>query len=214
MSFITARSHVTGSSVRRLTLTAQSRRSATTNATTNRSSIQTFLSWPIDVIELGLRVENEWSLKLRLRNIVSDPELEDWSAGRGQHAQFSSGERSLIPLASERLIAETSTAIVDSVICRQVRLVRKVIVLHRRIKKLREYMKEEVMREVQQLYNAQHAHIVRLVGTYVIENQLAILTYPMADWNLDQFLHGPPTSFQDEERRDALQRFFDAWPRS
>ncbi|KAJ8110920.1 hypothetical protein OPT61_g6356 [Boeremia exigua] len=202
-SFVTAFTHGTASSSRG----SFDRRSAITTATTNRSSIQTFLSWPSDDIRSGIEQENEWSLKLRLRDIVSDPELEDWSGGRGQHAQFSSEERDLIPLIPERPIARTSTAVVDSVICRRVRLVRKVIEL-RKSKKLRETMQEEVMREVQQLYNAQHAHIVRLVGSYMIENQLAILTYPRAEWNLEQFLSSVPASFSAEERRVTLQRFF------
>lgn len=206
-SFVTAYTHGTGSSLRRSIVTAQSRRSAITNATTNRSSIQTFLSWPSNALEGGAEEENEWSLKLRLRNIVSDPELADWSGGRGQHAQFSSEEQDLIPLVSERPIAETSTAVVDSVICRRVRLVRKVIKLGKN-RKMRDNMQEEVMREVQQLYNAQHAHIVRLVGTYVIQNQLAILIYPRAEWNLEHFLSNPPASFGDEELKDALRRFF------
>lgn len=66
---------------------------------------------------------------------------------------------------------------VDAVICRQVRLVRKVIML-KYSKRLREAREEEAMSEVQQLYRAQHAHIVRLVGTYIIDRELAILTYP------------------------------------
>lgn len=206
-SFVTAFTHGTGSSVRRSIPSAQSRRSAITTATTNRSSIQTFLSWPTVAFDNGIKEENEWSLKLRLRNIVSDPELEDWSEGRGQHAQFSPEERDLIPLILERPIGRGSTAVVDSVICRRVRLVRKVIKL-KHSKKLREALQEEAMREVQQLYKAQHAHIVRLVGTYVIENELAILTYPRAEWNLEQFLSSPPTNFIEEERRDAVRRFF------
>ncbi|KAJ4380984.1 hypothetical protein N0V86_003331 [Didymella sp. IMI 355093] len=151
--------------------------------------------------------ENEWSMKLRLRNIVSDPELEDWSEGRGQHAQYSPEERELIPLIPERPIGEGSTAVVDAVICRRVRLVRKVISL-KYSKKRREDREGEAIREVQQLYKAQHAHIVRLVGTYVVEHELAILTYPRAEWNLEQFLNRPPTTFFEEERREALRRFF------
>jgi serine/threonine protein kinase len=74
-------------------------------------------------------------------------------------------------------------------------------------KRLREAREEEAMSEVQQLYRAQHAHIVRLVGTYIIDHELAILTYPRAEWSLEQFLTRPPTDFIEEERRSALQRF-------
>lgn len=207
-SFVTAFTQGSGFPIRSAVRNSQSQRSAVISARTNQSSIQTFFSWPANAPDGANVRDNDWSIKLRLlRNIVSDPELEAWSGGRGQHAQFSPEERNAIPLVSEHEIGKGSTAVVDAVICRQVRLVRKVIMLKYN-KRLKEAREGEAMSEVQQLYRAQHAHIVRLVGTYVIEHELAILTYPRAEWNLEQFLTRPPTDFIEEERRDALRRFF------
>jgi serine/threonine protein kinase len=58
------------------------------------------------------------------------------------------------------------------------------------------------------LYRAQHSHVVRLVGTYVIDDELAILTYPCADWNLEQFLAIVRTVQVAMERTHAIMKFF------
>ena len=203
-SFVTALTHGSGS-VRKSVLTLQSQYSIMSKSTAGRaSSIQSFISWPTDNHISNIMGSTAWAETLRQRDIIPDPELDNWSDGRGQHAEYATDERDLIPLYSEHLLGEGSTAVVDSVCCKRVRLVRKVIKCNRRTR----ISREDAVREVQQLYKAQHAHIVRLVGTYVIDDELAILTYPRAEWNLEQFLTRPPTIFIEEERRDALRRFF------
>jgi serine/threonine protein kinase len=49
---------------------------------------------------------------------------------------------------------------------------------------------------------------VRLVGTYVIESELAILTYPCAEWNLEQFFQSVATASDIEQRSSSLRQFF------
>jgi serine/threonine protein kinase len=147
---------------------------------------------------------SQWSSTLRQRDIIPDPELENWSSGRGQHAEYLPIERDLIPLIVENILGQTSTALVESVRCMRVRLVRKLI----RCNKRTQMNRDDVLQEVQQLYRAQHSHIVRLVGTYVVGDDLAIHTYPCAEWNLEQFLAIPATALGVAERTQALCKFF------
>lgn len=202
-SFFTARTHETGSSTHRSFMSARTQRSALTNGTANRtSSIQSFVSWPTVGHTSDVRISNEWSRTLALNNVVSNPELEDWSQGRGQHVKYELIE--VVPLSVEKQIGVGGTAVVDNVLCKQVRLVCKTIVCRRNNWKLR----EEVIREITQLYNAEHAHIVRLIGTYTMGLGLAILTYPCAEWNLDEFLNSPPAVFDDDQRKRVVRKFF------
>lgn len=147
---------------------------------------------------------NQWSHTLEQRDIIPDPELENWSGGRGQHAEYQCQERDINPLEFEFLLAEGATARVESVRCMRVRLVKKTIRCNRRTR----IKREDALQEVQQLYRAQHSHIVRLVGTYVLEDELAILTYPCAEWSLEQFLLTTPTATDTTDRSLALSRFF------
>jgi hypothetical protein len=203
-SFITALTHRTGSSMRRSVVTMGSERSLHTNGTVDkRSTMQTFVSWPAASTHTGeVTYLSQWSSTLKQRDVVPDPDLENWSAGRGQHAEYRSEEHNLIPLIVEHTLGETATAVVESVRCMRVQLVRKTITCNWRIKR------EDALQEVKLLYRAQHSHIVRLVGTYVIDNKLAILTYPCAEWNLEQFLVTTPTAPDAEDRTKALSKFF------
>ncbi|KAF2023208.1 kinase-like protein, partial [Setomelanomma holmii] len=113
-------------------------------------------------------------------------------------------ERHLIPLSVEQKLGQTSGALVESVRCMRVRIVRKTVWCNKRTKLKR----EDALQEVQQLYRAQHSHVVRLVGTYIIDDELAILTYPCADWSLEQFLAIVPTALVIAERTKAISKFF------
>lgn len=48
--------------------------------------------------------------------------------------------------------------------------------------------RENAIKEVGHLQRLQHSHIVRGVGTYVLDNELSILLYPAAEHNLESFL--------------------------
>lgn len=48
--------------------------------------------------------------------------------------------------------------------------------------------KEDAISEVEHPQKLRHSHIIRVAGTYVIGKKFAILLYPAADWNLNEFL--------------------------
>lgn len=206
-SFKTALTHLSHPSMHDSLTTSLHRRSVIThNTSIETSSMQSFLSGP-NPLSANSSVPSEWSETLRKRNIVPDPHLEDWSQGRGQHAEYNEDEQSVIDLVlkKEAEIGTGGTAVVESVRCKRVRLVRKVIQSNRRT---RERRREDVSNEVQQLYKAQHSHIVRLVGTYRIGGTLAILTYPCAQWNLNEFLAESPSGLIDDIKISAVRKFF------
>lgn len=205
MSFNTALTHRTRSSKSTSLLMRENRQSLLTNDSINkRSTMQTFLSFPSGTQNEDMAMLNQWASTLKQKDIIPDPELENWSSGRGQHVEYLSDERSLIPLTVEEKLGQTSGALVESVRCMRVLLVRKVVRCNKRTKLKR----EDAIQEVQQLYRAQHSHVVRLVGTYVVDDELAILTYPCADWNLEQFLAMDPRSHVAMERTPAIIKFF------
>lgn len=116
------------------------------------------------------------------RGILLDVLQElDWS-GRGQHVEYGPEDAGAMPLVYERTLGHDQTAIVDSVRCRRIRLARKKITCNRRLKK------EDVVVEVEHLLRLQHSHIVRVVGTYTFKQELAILLYPAAEWDLDKYM--------------------------
>lgn len=125
---------------------------------------------------------SEWINYLQHRNIILPPDEElDWS-GMGQHIEYAPHDESSIPLSFEKVIGHSATALVESVKCRRIRLARKRIKCHRRLSK------KDLIGEVEHLQRLQHSHIVRLVGTYTIGQELAILLYPVTEWNLEEFM--------------------------
>jgi hypothetical protein len=117
---------------------------------------------------------------LRNQNVVMAKEIEiNWS-GRGQHVEFKAED--LIPLEVEKVVGHSSTALVESVRCRRIRLARKSMRINRRVKL------KDIVQEVSYLHKLQHRHIVQLIGTYLQKNAFAILLYPLATGDLTKFL--------------------------
>ena len=121
-----------------------------------------------------------WLQYLATRGITASDTL-DWS-GRGQHAEYEVGDDEQIPLESRGVLGHGATGIVERVKCRRIMLARKTIQFSRRL------TKEQAVTEVQHLQRLRHRHIIRLVGTYTIKRNLAILIYPAAEKNLDDHL--------------------------
>lgn len=84
----------------------------------------------------------------------------------------------------EGILGHTASALVESVICRNVRLARKTVRCTRRLKR------EDALKEVEHLQRLEHSHLVRVVGTYIVtpRKDLSILLYPVAEYNLETFL--------------------------
>ncbi|KAI8931250.1 hypothetical protein NX059_011597 [Plenodomus lindquistii] len=140
---------------------------------------------------VGKAFTSEWLNYLDARGILLDPKDElDWS-GRGQHVEYETTEESSIPLSTDSILGYSASAIVDSVKCRRIMLARKKIRCRGRL------TKREAIKEVEHLQQLQHMHIVRVVGTYTCGKDLAILIYPAARWNLEEYLE----SIEDEGKR-------------
>ncbi|KAH8728996.1 kinase-like domain-containing protein [Phaeosphaeriaceae sp. PMI808] len=124
-----------------------------------------------------------WLMFLNERGILLGSREElNWS-GKGQHVEYHPEAREdAIPLKSEKILGYGQTAVIDRVKCRRIRLARKTIMCNRRLKK------EDAVIEVEHLVKLQHAHIVRIVGTYTLRKDLAILVYPAAEWDLDKYM--------------------------
>lgn len=125
---------------------------------------------------------------------------QNWS-GRGQHVEFRKGERKLINnlLEVHETLGSTTSAIVQSVKCLRVLLARKTISTGRH------FSKAQAIEEVAHLTRLKHAHILQVIGTYVIGKELSILLYPVAKCNLQVFLERARTSSLGETvPRDVL----------
>lgn len=189
-------------------MTAKSRFSKSTKRVSARSSFESFESIEttssLNSLTEDPLVRSSYREMLEERNLIPEPSMEtDWS-GRGQHAEFEEVERDHIPLQAEEILGRTRNAIVESVRCRRVRLVRKTM----RCTRWTGLKREDALREVQHLYRIQHSHVVRLVGTYVIGTDLSILTYPCAEWNLQQFMETARAGVDASNKIAALRQFF------
>lgn len=180
--------------------------SRTESRLTRRSSRESFLSFESMFSDtLNLPASSAYYRLLKEKDLIPEPSIETNWSGRGQHAEYTPAERSEIPLQTEKLLGRTRTALVESVRCKRVRLVRKTV----KCSRWTGVKREDALGEVQHLYRAQHAHIVRLVGTYTIGSDLAILTYPCAEWNLEQFMSFARTSHDSNAKCvSALRQFF------
>jgi serine/threonine protein kinase len=113
-----------------------------------------------------------------------DPNFEqDWS-GRGQHTEFTKNERRLVDdiLEVQEQLGLTKHALVQSVKCRRILLARKTIFCTRK------FTKEQAVQEVAHITPLGHAHVVRIIGTYVLGKELSILLYPVAQYDLRDYL--------------------------
>ena len=125
---------------------------------------------------------SEWICHLHSRGIILNSRDElDWS-GQGQHVEFAPEEEDTTPLQLEKTIRHSNTVVVESVKCRKIRLARK------RIRCVRRLTKEAAVTEVEHLQRLQHFHTVRVMGTYTLKKDLAILLYPVADCNLADYM--------------------------
>lgn len=104
----------------------------------------------------------EYGRALQNERLVVAKEVENNWSGRGQHVQFAPGEP--IPLEVERTIGHSSTALIESVRCRRIRLARKSI------------------------RRTRHPHVIQLVGTHLQNKTFAILLYPVATGDMSKFL--------------------------
>lgn len=123
---------------------------------------------------------NIWIHILKLRDLVPPQSLEQNWSGIGQHVEFTNPKE--LPL----LIEGTDLGpTVDVVICRRIRLARKKIFFRNKLSR------ERAADEVSHLQHLNHAHIVRVIGTYVLPapRSVNLLLYPVTEYNLESFLH-------------------------
>lgn len=127
---------------------------------------------------------SSWYNWLKSKDLIPEPlDEKDWS-GRGEHAEFQPNEASKISelLVVEERLGHSASALVESVRCRRLLLARKTIYCNRQMKRT------DAIREVQQLKRSQHSHVVQVIGTYTFKQDLAILLYPAAEFNLETFM--------------------------
>lgn len=128
----------------------------------------------------NLKLKSKYGEMLSTMGLIPPVEVEvDWS-GKGQHIEYEKGE--YIPLAVEQTIGFSSSALIESVRCRRIRLARKSIQVHRRAKL------DDLVKEVAHLHKVRHPHVAHLVGSYLQEHTFAILMYPAATGDLGQLL--------------------------
>jgi serine/threonine protein kinase len=122
------------------------------------------------------RAKGLWSVDLR--------EQQNWS-GRGQHVQFRDLEYQKINefLTVQGYLGSGHSAVVHSVKCGRILLARKTIYAGRR-----GISKADAVEEVAHLTRLKHSHVVRLIGSYFWRNDLSILMYPVAEYDLNDFL--------------------------
>lgn len=152
---------------------------------------------------------SEWLEYLRSRGVLLDPAKElDWS-GRGQHVEYEPWEGGNIPLKAEKILGHSATAVVESVMCRRIRLARK------QIRCSRSLSKEDAIVEVEHLNRVHNRHILRVVGTYTLRRDLFILLYPVCEWNLEEFMddivensprNEDPSSVLDDELHANIRK--------
>ncbi|KAI9714968.1 MAG: hypothetical protein M1812_006281 [Candelaria pacifica] len=106
----------------------------------------------------------------------------DWS-GLGQHIEVAPGKP--VPcIQSRHVIAHTNRSLVEEVLCRRVRLVRKSTFVRRDCRTSSEQKLQEALSEVRQLSSLRHNHVIQLIGTYLQGDRFSMLLYPVADSDL------------------------------
>lgn len=123
---------------------------------------------------------NFWIHILKRRDLLPPQSLEQNWSGIGQHVEFANPKE--LPL----LIEGTDLGpTVDVVMCRRIRLARKKVFFRDKLSR------ERAADEVSHLQHLNHAHIVRVIGTYVLPTPKSVnlLLYPVTEYNLESFLH-------------------------
>jgi hypothetical protein len=121
----------------------------------HRETLRAQLCFYIDQYRTGAPIQSvtapdpvfssEWLKHLHQRGILLEPKDElNWS-GRGQHIEYGPEEEPNIPLQMKSSLGHGTTAVVESVQCRRILLVRKTIKCNRRL------TKEDVIVEVEHL---------------------------------------------------------------
>jgi ankyrin repeat protein/serine/threonine protein kinase len=153
----------------------------------------------------------EYAVAIRSKNLLPTLEEElNWAgkpAGIGQHVEFSVKEK--VPLKEQGLLGQSITARVDKVRCRRITLARKSMHCSSRL------TINDATNELEHLQRLRHTHIVRLVGSYVQGRTFAILLYPVAEFNLLDFMETVETilvsgsvSYSDFTAVRSLASFF------
>ena len=125
---------------------------------------------------------NDWYNHLRIRGLSPNEfDEKNWS-GRGQHVEYELYEAAAIPLQAKSVFEFSATAPVESVRCRRILLARKTVKCGRQIKR------EDAITEVEHLQRLRHYHLIQVIGSYVMARDLAILLYPVAEYNLETFM--------------------------
>jgi serine/threonine protein kinase len=154
--------------------------------------------------------EDEHAQLLRSKGLwpVRPDHEQDWS-GRGEHLKLFASDKDFLDqtLKCQGLLGQSNSATVDSVKCRRIMLARKTISYNRH------FTKHQAIEEVAHLKKLKHAHIVRVIGTYVLGRKLSILIYPVARFDLSGFLENMDrdTDCEGPEHpgmRTACRRFF------
>lgn len=114
------------------------------------------------------------------RDLWADPSAEQNWSGIGEHVEYKISERKLVNETLEvyKTLGMTPTAKVESVKCRRILLARKTVLCTKR------FPVAKAIQEAAELKRLQHAHILRVIGTYVIGKEFSILLYPVAKYNL------------------------------
>lgn len=119
--------------------------------------------------------------------------------------EFLDNEVSDIPLTPVKVLGHTSNAFVEGVLCRRILLARKTINCHKRL------TREDAIKEVEHLQRLKNTHIVQVVGSYIFGKNLSILLYPVAEYNLKDFLEELLESKRDDKFKameNSIRGFF------
>lgn len=141
-----------------------------------------------------------WRSYLHRNDLIPGASYEQNWSGRGQHAEFSRGEQP--PFVDVEFLGQAATARVDAVTCQRIRLARKTIRCRR------PQNREKMAQEIAHLQRLRHAHIIRIIGTYVVQscNDLHILLYPVAQYNLQSFMDEIQNVSADNEAHPESQQ--------
>jgi hypothetical protein len=174
-------------------ITVDGKRSSYHSYTTNGRSVKSFFSGSSTSSQTfysarSRTTENEprklptlskFLTTIKERGLLPNAQAEvDWS-GKGQHVEYAPNED--VPLEVGRVVGHSSTAVVQAVTCRKIKLARKTI-------QCRRMRLEDALCEVSHLQKLDHGHIVQVIGTYLQGTEFSILLYPLAEWDLGAFL--------------------------